>query len=308
MIIKQLSVFLENKQGRMCAVADLLAQNNINIRALSLADTTEFGILRLIVDKPEEGKKILSEAGIVVRVTNVLSLTMEDDETSTELEIEDTAPSPEETILHQERTDAVAAAMKQLDEEFLLKTSLWATLLENKTKYSYDEFGYLLVPASDLDVAAKSLYGSGITLEHRSFSEGYDAYNYDEESKTYYVPVLGQTAGYVPKVVEILKSGDTYTLIVGYVAPTTLWNVSEDGSAESVPDKYLYYDLVKIARDDLEVAEIQQMNQTQYLDYDAIQQEAMNQELAQAEAENETAEGEENTEGEASEETSSEGE
>ena len=78
MIIKQLSVFLENKQGRMCAVADLLAQNHINIRALSLADTSEFGILRLIVDKPEEGKKILSEAGIVVRVTNVLSLTMED--------------------------------------------------------------------------------------------------------------------------------------------------------------------------------------------------------------------------------------
>jgi hypothetical protein len=78
MIIKQLSVFLENKQGRMCAAADLLAQNNINIRALSLADTSEFGILRLIVDKPEEGKKILSEAGIVVRVTDVLSLTMED--------------------------------------------------------------------------------------------------------------------------------------------------------------------------------------------------------------------------------------
>lgn len=78
MIIKQLSVFLENKQGRMCAVADLLAQNHINIRALSLADTSEFGILRLIVDKPEEGKRILSEAGIVVRVTNVLSLTMED--------------------------------------------------------------------------------------------------------------------------------------------------------------------------------------------------------------------------------------
>ena len=78
MIIKQVSVFLENKQGRMCAVADLLAQNHIDIRALSLADTSDFGILRLIVDKPEEGKKILSEAGIVVRVTNVLSLTMED--------------------------------------------------------------------------------------------------------------------------------------------------------------------------------------------------------------------------------------
>ena len=78
MIIKQLSVFLENKQGRMCAAADVLAQNNINIRALSLADTSEFGILRLIVDKPEEGKKILTEAGLVVRVTDVLSLTMDD--------------------------------------------------------------------------------------------------------------------------------------------------------------------------------------------------------------------------------------
>lgn len=78
MIIKQLSVFLENKKGRICAAADLLAQNHINIRALSLADTSEFGILRLIVDKPEEGKKILTEAGIVVRVTDVLSLTMED--------------------------------------------------------------------------------------------------------------------------------------------------------------------------------------------------------------------------------------
>ena len=53
-----------------------------------------------------------------------VSLTMEDDETSTELEIEDTAPSPEETILHQERTDAVAAAMKQLDEEFRMVLTL----------------------------------------------------------------------------------------------------------------------------------------------------------------------------------------
>lgn len=78
MITKQLSVFLENKKGRICAAADVLAKNNINIRALSLADTSEFGILRLIVDKPEEGKRVLNDEGIVVRVTNVLSLTMDD--------------------------------------------------------------------------------------------------------------------------------------------------------------------------------------------------------------------------------------
>ncbi len=78
MITKQLSVFLENKKGRICAAADVLARNNVNIRALSLADTSEFGILRLIVDKPEEGKRVLNDEGIVVRVTNVLSLTMDD--------------------------------------------------------------------------------------------------------------------------------------------------------------------------------------------------------------------------------------
>ncbi|MBE6588614.1 MAG: hypothetical protein E7643_00420 [Ruminococcaceae bacterium] len=78
MITKQLSVFLENKKGRICAAADVLARNNVNIRALSLADTSEFGILRLIVDKPEEGKRVLNEEGIVVRVTNVLALTMDD--------------------------------------------------------------------------------------------------------------------------------------------------------------------------------------------------------------------------------------
>ncbi|MBQ7335089.1 MAG: amino acid-binding protein [Clostridia bacterium] len=78
MIVQQLSVFLENKKGRICAAADVLAQNSINIRALSLADTSEFGILRLIVDRPEEGKQALTDAGIVVRVTKVLALTMND--------------------------------------------------------------------------------------------------------------------------------------------------------------------------------------------------------------------------------------
>lgn len=216
----------------------------------------------------------------------------------------------------------------QLDEVVLLKTSLWSALLENRTRYSYDEYGMLLVPASDLDVAAKKLYGNAVALEHQSFSEGYDFYYlYDEETNTYSVPVMGQTAAYVPKVVEINKDGNIYTLIVGYVAPTTLWNVSEDGSSESVPSKYLYYDLEKIDRneyviksvrnipadelpEDLEVSTMQSLNETQYIDYDAIQQEQMNQQIGENVPEEETAEensAEETTE-ENSEETSSEDE
>ena len=72
MIIKQLSVFLENKQGRICAAADLLAQNNVNIRALSLADTSDYGILRLIVNAPERGRDALSAAGFSAMLTEVL--------------------------------------------------------------------------------------------------------------------------------------------------------------------------------------------------------------------------------------------
>ena len=183
----------------------------------------------------------------------------------------------------------------QLDDVFLLKTALWSTLLEHRTTYSYNENGLLLVPASDLDVAAKKLYGDAVTLKHQTFSEGYEFfYIYDGDANTYQVPVSGQTAGYTPKVIKIMKDGDRYTLIVGYVAPTTLWMMSEDGSSsESVPDKYLYYDLQKLSRDsyiiksvrnipidelpdDLEVASQQSLNQTQYFDYDALYRDYLN--------------------------------
>ena len=78
MIIKQLSVFLENKQGRLCAAVDVLAQNDINISALSLADTTDFGILRLLVDQPEKAQSVLTDSGVVVRITNVIAIAMDD--------------------------------------------------------------------------------------------------------------------------------------------------------------------------------------------------------------------------------------
>ena len=78
MIIKQLSVFLENKKGRLFSTADELAKNGINIRALSLADTSEFGILRLIVDQPERGRDVLAASGVIVRVTDVLGVLMDD--------------------------------------------------------------------------------------------------------------------------------------------------------------------------------------------------------------------------------------
>jgi hypothetical protein len=171
----------------------------------------------------------------------------------------------------------------QLDSVFLLKTALWKTLLENRTKYSYNDDGMLVVPASDLNVAAKSLYGDAVKLTHQTFSEGYEYYYiYDESTGTYLVPVMGQTAEYTPEVVRITKTEDTYTLLVGYVTQSTLWNMDTEGNMnETVPSKYMYYDLKKVDGDSYiitavrevpaeEVPEIetsgvqQQLNETRY--------------------------------------------
>jgi len=74
MIIKQLSVFLENKTGRLNEVTQLLGNAGINMSAFSVADTSEFGILRVIVSDPEKALTILKEAEFSVRLTDVVCL------------------------------------------------------------------------------------------------------------------------------------------------------------------------------------------------------------------------------------------
>ena len=74
MVAKQLSVFIENRQGRLGEVLHVLKANKVNILSLSLADTTEYGLLRLIVNNPELGKEKLAEDGFSTMLTNVLVL------------------------------------------------------------------------------------------------------------------------------------------------------------------------------------------------------------------------------------------
>ena len=74
MTIKQLSVFLENKEGRLDEVLKTLGKNDVNIVALSLADTADYGMLRMIVSDPMKGKAVLKEAGITAMLTDVVAL------------------------------------------------------------------------------------------------------------------------------------------------------------------------------------------------------------------------------------------
>lgn len=78
MKITQISVFLENRKGRLYGVCSLLGKSRINIRALTIAETQDFGILRMVVDKPEETLKILKKSGFVVHLTDIVAVEVED--------------------------------------------------------------------------------------------------------------------------------------------------------------------------------------------------------------------------------------
>jgi hypothetical protein len=78
MKVEQISIFLENKSGRLAEVTNILAGAGINIRALSLADTADFGILRLIVNQTDRAKQVLKETGFTVGKTEVVALEVPD--------------------------------------------------------------------------------------------------------------------------------------------------------------------------------------------------------------------------------------
>ena len=78
MPIKQLSLFVENQPGSLSKVCQVLKENRINISTLSLADTREYGILRLLIQEHDRARVVLEKAGYVVKVTDVLALTVPD--------------------------------------------------------------------------------------------------------------------------------------------------------------------------------------------------------------------------------------
>ena len=78
MAIKQLTVFVQNRQGALAAVTDTLAAHNINLRALSIAETEDFGILRLIVNDVDSAKKVLTDEGYLIKIVDVVGVKIGD--------------------------------------------------------------------------------------------------------------------------------------------------------------------------------------------------------------------------------------
>ena len=79
MAIKQLTIFVENKPGAVIPITSVLAEHNINLRALCVAETPDFGILRIIVNDEESAEKILKDAGYLIKITEVIGVKISDE-------------------------------------------------------------------------------------------------------------------------------------------------------------------------------------------------------------------------------------
>lgn len=134
MRVEQIAVFLENKSGRLAEITAILAEHNINIRALSVADTADFGILRLIVDQVAEAEKALRANGFTVGKTNVIAVEVPD------------------------RTGGLATVLKCIEKEKLNVEYMYAFV--NKT----GENAVLIFRFDEIDRAIESLLKDGFTI------------------------------------------------------------------------------------------------------------------------------------------------
>ncbi len=133
MRVEQIAIFLENKSGRLSEITGVLAENNINIRSLSLADTADFGILRLIVDKVAEAERVLKEGGFTVGKTHVIAVEVPD------------------------RVGGLASVLKVIEKAELNVEYMYAFV--NKS----DENAVMIFRFEEIDEALETLKKAGIT-------------------------------------------------------------------------------------------------------------------------------------------------
>jgi len=135
MTIKQLSIFAENKNGALYNVTNILAGANIDIRAFSVADTQDFGVLRLIVSDTEKAKEVLTSFGVVVSITDVIGAEIPD------------APG------------GLASVLKVVYENNIAVEYLYAFVSEENSHKAY-----VVLRVNDNDVVAKTMTDAGIKL------------------------------------------------------------------------------------------------------------------------------------------------
>ena len=134
MSLKQLTIFVENKQGTLVDITDILAKNNVNMRALSIADTQDFGILRLIVDNNDVATKALHDAGYLIKMTDVVGVKIGD------------------------QPGKLSKALEVLDEAKINMEYLYAFMART------EKHAYVVLRVADNDAAEKALENAGFHM------------------------------------------------------------------------------------------------------------------------------------------------
>ena len=134
MAIKQLTVFVQNKKGTVVSVTNILSQNNINLRALSIAETQDFGILRLIVNDEAKAEKVLSESGYLIKTIDVVGVKIGDE------------------------PGKLTAALDVLDKADINVEYLYAFMART------EKHAYVVLRVEDNDVAEAALSGAGFKI------------------------------------------------------------------------------------------------------------------------------------------------
>ena len=131
MSIKQLTVFVENKQGTLVYVTDTLSKHDVNIRALSIAETQDFGMLRLIVNDTAKAEKVLTEEGFLIKVNDIVGVKIGD------------APGK------------LSAALRVLDEKKINMDYLYAFMART------EKHAYVVIRVENNEIAEQALEAAG---------------------------------------------------------------------------------------------------------------------------------------------------
>ena len=134
MAIKQLTVFVENRQGALVSITETLSKNSINMRALSIAETQDFGILRLIVNDEEAAKNILEKEGYLIKITDVVGVKISDE------------------------PGKLSEALKVLNENHINMEYLYAFMLRT------EKHAYVVIRVEDNDCAEAALRNAGFKI------------------------------------------------------------------------------------------------------------------------------------------------
>jgi len=134
MTVKQLSIFVENKPGKLVEALETLGNADVDLRALSLADTSDFGILRIIVNKPDIALEVLEEAGFLVKLNNVLAVVIGD------------------------RPGGLASVVRTLSEANVNIEYTYAFVSHNSDN------AYVIIRVDNNEAAIKTMNTNGITL------------------------------------------------------------------------------------------------------------------------------------------------